>query len=94
MTIDEANGPLTVTNVTSNNGTVALNVTGGGLTLGTVNAGTTVTLNADGAITDAGGTTPSVVAMQLTIASAGSAILVTNRHARREQCCWLADRGR
>ena len=79
VTINEASGPLTIGNVTSNNGSVALNVAGGALTLGTVTASNgTVTLDAGGAITD-GPTGTSVTATQLTISNAaGNVDLDTN----------------
>jgi filamentous hemagglutinin family protein len=76
--IDETSGPLTVNSVTSTAGNVELNVAGGALTLGTVNANGTATLNASGAITDASGATASVVATQLIVANAGSVDLDTN----------------
>ena len=77
--VDEASGPLTAGTVTSNNGNVELNVAGGALTLGTVTASNgTVTLSAAGAIADGPATSPSVVANQLTVTSAGSVDLDTN----------------
>ncbi|HTU66917.1 MAG TPA: filamentous hemagglutinin N-terminal domain-containing protein [Steroidobacteraceae bacterium] len=76
LTIRETNA-VNVTNATA---TGAISLTAGGaMTLGTVNSGTSNTLlSSTGAIVDAAGATPSVVANQLTITGAGSADLDTN----------------
>jgi filamentous hemagglutinin family protein len=79
VNVSTVGGALTATSVTGNGVTLNAGGATSAMTLGTVNAGAgTATLTAGGAITDAAGATPSVVANALTITGAASADLDTN----------------